>query len=165
MQKAMNESLSVAEQSWELRSGGIGETEDKTWIVSGAHGLVIEFRNLMMNAQVSMNISDSSIDWISSKDIHNLNLLIRKGISVKVLSTQQSRNTLEKLNLIGAETWVIDRPELCFYVIDDEIVIMKLNKPDVASIVKDKSIAKLFITKLDEMLKSSKSIKSEKIGS
>lgn len=49
--------------------------------------------------------------------------------------------------------------------IDDELVLMKLNNPDNATVVRDQGLSGIFINKFDSLIKQSKKLKVEKVAS
>lgn len=164
LQKRMAESLKDAEQVWELRTGRIGDSDDKSWTVSGAHGVILEVRNLLTAPAKRIRIADSRIDWLTGSDINKLRDLLNAGATITVVSTKQCEEYLKRLSAAGIDALLIDKLDLSFYIIGEEIVLMKLNSPDNATIVRDVNVSKMFVGKFDSVIKQSKKVKVEKIA-
>ena len=165
LQKKMAESLADAEQAWELRTGHIGDIDDKSWTVSGIHGIVLEFRNLCTNAKSSIKMIDSSLDWLTGRDFHKFEELIKKEIQVSVISSNTSLNELKRLGNAGAQAYVANKQNPSFYIIDNELVLMKLIGPDNGTVVRDTTMAKMFNDKYNEIIKGAKLVKVDKVVS
>lgn len=165
LQKRMAESLKDAEQVWELRTGRIGDSDDKSWTVSGAHGTILEVRNLLGVAGKRVRIADSRIDWLTGSDINKIRELAAKGTVITVVSTEHCIEDLKRLSAAGIDAWVTAKLDLSFYIIDEELVLMKLNNPDNATIVKDLNLGKMFVSKFDNVIKQSKKMKVDKVAS
>lgn len=165
LQKKMAESLEDAEQVWELRTGRIGDADDKSWTVSGIHGIIIEVRNLTADAKSSVKVVDSSLDWLTGSDFHKFEDLMKKGIQVSVVSSNASINELRRLRNSGAQAYVTNKQTPSFYIIDNELVLMKLVGPDSGTVVRDTTMAKMFDDKYNEIIKGAKLVKVEKVVS
>jgi len=165
LQKKMDESLEDAEQVWEFRTGRIGDADDKSWTVSGIHGIILEARNLCTDAKSSIKISESSLSWFTGSAFHKFEDMIKKGVQVFVVSTNASLNELKRLGNAGAHVYLTNRQNPSFYVIDNELVLMKLASPDNGTIVRDTTLAKMFDDKYNEIVKSAKIVKRDEVVS
>lgn len=165
LQKKMAESLTDAEQAWELRTGRIGDADDKSWTVSGIHGTIIEIRNLIADAKSSIKISDSTFSWLSGRDFHKLEELMRKGVQVFIVSTNASLDELKRLGNAGARAYVTNKQHPSFYVIDNAIVLMKMVGPDNGTVVRDTTLAKMFDDKHNEIIKNAKLVEVDEVVS
>jgi sugar-specific transcriptional regulator TrmB len=162
LQKKMDESLVDAEQAWELRTGRIGDADDKSWTVSGIHGIILEVRNLFTNAKSSVKMVDSDISWFNRGDFNKFEDLIKQGIKISVVSSNTSINELEKLGSIGVQVYASTKQNPSFYIIDNELVLMKLFSPDNGTVVRDTTLAKMFDDKYNEIIKGAKLVKVER---
>jgi hypothetical protein len=57
-----------------------------------------------------------------------------------------------------------DRQDLSFYIIDEELVLMKLTRPDGGTVVRDSNVGKLFVSKFQMMVKNSKKVKGDSVA-
>ena len=165
LQKKMAESLADAEQAWDLRSGHIGDTDDKSWTVSGIHGIILEVRNLLTNSKSSVKMVDSDLSWLTGRDFHKFEDLIKEGIQVSVISSKASINELKRFADVGSQAYVTNTQTPSFYIIDNELVLMKLVNPDNGTVVRDTTMAKMFDDKYNEIIKSTKMVKGERVVS
>lgn len=165
LEKEMTESLETAEEAWELRTGRIGDLDDKSWTVSGIHGIILEVRSLCLGAKKSIKIVESALGWLTGSDVHKFEDLSKKNIKISVIGTDAYINDLRRLSDTGIDANVSKKQNMSFYIIDDEIVLMKLNSPDSGTIVRDENIAKMFVTKFDKMIKMAKKVEVEKVVS
>lgn len=165
MQKKMARSLEDAEQAWELRTGRIGDADDKSWTVSGIHGIILEARNLCESAKKSIKIVDSSLNWLNGSDFHRFEDWINGGIKVSVISINSSINELKRLVNAGADAYVTKNEDLSFYIIDDKVILMKLDSPDSGTIVRDSKLTKMFVDRFNKIIKNTIKVAVEKVVS
>ncbi len=163
LQKKMAESLQGAEEAWELRTGRIGNAEDKSWTVSGIHGIILEVRNLFANAKSSVKMVDSDISWLTGSDFHKFEDLIKQGIKVSVVSSNASMSELKRFGSVGAQAYASTKQNPSFYIIDNELVLMKLFSPDNGTVVRDTTLAKMFDDKYNEISKNAKLVKGDRV--
>ena len=165
MQKKMARSLEDAEQAWELRTGRIGDADDKSWTVLGIHGIILEVRNLCENAKKSIKIVDSSLNWFNGSDFHRFEDWINGGIKMSVISTNSSINELKRLVNVGANAYLTKNEDLSFYIIDDKVILMKLDSPDSGTIVRDSKLTKMFVDRFNKIIKNTIKVAVEKVVS
>lgn len=165
LQKKMAKSLEDAEETWELRTGRIGDTDDKSWTVSGIHGIILEVRDLCANAKSSVKMVDPDLTWLTGSDFHKFEDLIKGGIQVSVVSSNASINELRRLGNGGAQAYASTKQNPSFYIIDNELVLMRLVGPDSGTVVRDTAMAKMFDDKYNEIIKSAKLVKGDRVVS
>lgn len=163
LQKKMAESLVDAEQVWELRTGRIGDTDDKSWTVAGIHGIILEVRSLFTNAKSSVKMVDTDLSWLTGSDFHKFEDLTKKGIKVSVVSSNASINELKRLGNDGAQVYASTKQNPSFYIVDNELVLMKLFSPDNGTVVRDTTLAKMFDDKYNEIIKSARLVKGDRV--
>ena len=165
LQKEMKEPLEKAEEAWEIRQGRIGGADDKSWTVSGISGIILEFRDLCNSVKKSIKVIDSSLQWLSNRDFEVLKKLIKNKVKISIASTDRYKDKLNRLASIGVSTSILQKTDISFYIFDEEIVMMKFDGPDHGTVIKDKNMGKMFISKFEELRKDAKIIKVEEIAS
>lgn len=164
LQGKMTESLRVSEQAWEVRNEQIGDKDDKSWTVAGMHGVILEIRNLFDKTKKSIKIVESSLTWLTSRDFRKLEELIGKKVSISVVATEACKDELQKLSNLKSEVSVSSKPDVPFYIIDDEVVLLRLNSPDTGNIIQDVNVAKMFIAKFNQINKTAKKMEVDKVA-
>jgi len=165
LQMEMKEPLEKAEEAWEVRQGRIGGADDKSWTVSGIYGIILEFRGLCNSVEKSIKIIDSSLQWLSNRDLERLVKLTKNKVKVSIASTDRHKDQLNRLASIGVKTYVLEKIDVSFYIFDDETVMIKFVSPDNGTVIKDRNMGEIFISKFDEVIKGAKMIKVEEIAS
>lgn len=165
LEKKMQEALRIAEQVWEVRNEEIGDKDDKSWTVSGMHGVIIEVRNLFNKAKKSIKIIESSLTWMTNQDFRKLGELVDKKVSISIISTETSKDELQRLSDLKADVRISGRPDVSFYIIDDEVILMRLNSPDTGTVIRDKNVASTFLVKFNQINKSAKKLEVDKVVS
>ena len=165
LQIEMKEPLEKAEEAWEVRQGRIGDADDKSWTVSGIYGIILEFRDLCNDAKKSIKIIDSSLQWLSNRDYERLAKLVKDDLEISIASTDRYKDQLNRLASVGVKTYILNSPDISFYIFDDGIVMMKFDGPDNGTVIKDKNMGKMFISKFDELISDAKMIEVEEIAS
>ena len=164
LQAEMKDPVEKAEEAWEMRQGRIGDADDKSWTVSGIYGIILEFRGLCEGIKKSLKIVDSSLQWLSAKDLDKFKSLINSGVKISIASTDLYKDELAKLANIGVNVFIFTNTDVSFSVFDEEVVMLKFTSPDNGTVVKDKNFGKMFITKFDELIKANKMLRVDQIA-
>ena len=165
LQTKMQQSLRIAEQAWEVRNEQIGDEDDKSWIVAGMHGIILEVRNLFNTAEKSIKIVESSISWLTNRDYRKLAELVDRKVRLSVVATESCKEELQRLSDLKSEVRIFNKPDVSFYLIDDKVVLMRLNSPDTGTVIQDLNVAKIFTTKFNQITKAAKKLEVDKVAS
>jgi len=90
---------------------------------------------------------------------------MKDGVNVSIASTKSSLDELKRIANAGSDAYVTKNSSISFYVIDDEIILMKLSNPDNGTIVRDSHLAAMFVDTFNEIIKGATRVKAEKVVS
>lgn len=133
--------------------------------MAGMHGVILEVRNLLDKATKSVKIVESTIAWLTNRDYRKLEELAEKKISIAIIATEACKTELKRLADLKANVKIHNKPDVAFYIIDDQIVLVRLNSPDTGTIIQDSNVAKMFSAKFNQINKSANEIEVDKVVS
>ena len=124
-----------AEEAYEKRYEQLVK-ETTCWVVQGISGVLIQLRSLANNCNTSLKISDPDLNWLGRSEHKVINKLINGGKTLQVISRAAFTDVLEDLNNNGADVRTYEELP-SYYLIDDEIVLLRFNLPDCGVVIRD----------------------------
>lgn len=120
------------------------QSTSSAWILGGRAGTIRKLREILKEAEGSVQALEPDPRWYETSDFRILEGLARDGVDVKPVIWNARRTKAEEFVSFNVDVWVHEEVDKTIYVIDEEHVVFRIDRGNTGIIFSDKTMANVF---------------------
>ncbi|SEV98417.1 TrmB family transcriptional regulator [Natrinema salifodinae] len=137
--------------AYELNPRSRDQSTSSSWVLGGQSGTIRKLREMLEQAEESVYALEPDPRWYETSDLRILERLADSEVDVKPVIWNARQQEIKEFTSFNIPVWTHQDVDQTFYVIDQEHVVMEIDRGNTGIIFSDETMASVFTREFEEI--------------